>query len=362
MEIAVIGGGHGSYAAAADLSDAGHNVRLWRRDGAALADVRERGGICLKDAKGERVVPIAKVTDDLSVALADAELVLLPLPATAQADVAARMAPHLRDDQVVFLTPGTFGTMIFVNALREAGCTAMPIFAETPTLPWLARKHGHATVAVTARTTKLPTGFFPASKTERGMAVVGRAFPEAIAVRDILDVVLLNGGPLIHPPLILMNAGPIEHFDRWDIHKEGTQPLIRAVHDALDAERVAVREALGYGEPHWRLSDHYSGDPAKSMYGAMAHDKLTDSGDWSEKLDLRTHRYMREDVQLGLALMVSMGEMAGIAMPVAAGLLAIAGAAVGDDFRASGRTLESLGLGDMGPESLKALASTGQAA
>jgi hypothetical protein len=46
-----------------------------------------------------------------------------------------------------------------------------------------------------------------------------------------------------------MNAGPIEHFERWDIHKEGTQPAIRRVTDQLDSERIAVREALGYGAP-----------------------------------------------------------------------------------------------------------------
>ena len=34
----------------------------------------------------------------------------------------------------------------------------------------------------------------------------------------------MNAGPVIHPPLILMNAGPLEHFERWDIHNEGTQP------------------------------------------------------------------------------------------------------------------------------------------
>ena len=36
MNIAILGGGHGGYAAAADLSAAGHQVRLWRRDAAAL--------------------------------------------------------------------------------------------------------------------------------------------------------------------------------------------------------------------------------------------------------------------------------------------------------------------------------------
>ena len=39
MKIAVLGGGHGAYAAAADLSLAGHEVRLWRRDATALAEV-----------------------------------------------------------------------------------------------------------------------------------------------------------------------------------------------------------------------------------------------------------------------------------------------------------------------------------
>ena len=36
MKVAVLGGGHGCYAAAADLSEQGHEVRLWRRDTAQL--------------------------------------------------------------------------------------------------------------------------------------------------------------------------------------------------------------------------------------------------------------------------------------------------------------------------------------
>ena len=42
MKIAILGGGHGCYAAAADLSEAGHEVRLWRRDAAALAPLHRR--------------------------------------------------------------------------------------------------------------------------------------------------------------------------------------------------------------------------------------------------------------------------------------------------------------------------------
>ncbi|HSC62088.1 MAG TPA: glycerol-3-phosphate dehydrogenase, partial [Caldimonas sp.] len=54
MKIAVLGGGHGCYAAAADLAEAGHDVRLWRRDAAALAPVVDSGAIVLVDERGRR--------------------------------------------------------------------------------------------------------------------------------------------------------------------------------------------------------------------------------------------------------------------------------------------------------------------
>jgi opine dehydrogenase len=62
MKIAILGGGHGAYAAAADLSEAGHEVRLWRRDAAALEPVVQAGAITLKDADGAREVPLALAT------------------------------------------------------------------------------------------------------------------------------------------------------------------------------------------------------------------------------------------------------------------------------------------------------------
>ncbi len=98
--------------------------------------------------------------------------------------------------------------------------------------------------------------------------MIGRAFPGVIEpCGDALSGALMNAGPVIHPPLIVMNAGPIEHFERWDIHKEGTQPAIRRVTDALDAERIAVREGLGYGSPHFPLAHHYASEGEQWMYG-----------------------------------------------------------------------------------------------
>jgi opine dehydrogenase len=354
MRIAVLGGGNGSYAAAADLSEAGHDVGFWRRDAEAFRPVLESRSIRLIDVAGTRDVAISRPTTDIAEAIDGAALIIAPTPAFAQAELAALLAPHLVDGQVIFLPPGTFGSYLMTEVVRAKGCRAEIMMAETGTLPWLTRKHGPATVAITTRATRLPTGVFPARLSDRAITIIGKAFPGVIEpVEDALSGALMNAGPIIHPPLILMNAGPIEHFDRWDIHKEGTQPSIRRVHAALDNERIAMREALGYCAPHFPLADHYNS--ANWMYGKLAHDKLVASGDWHERLDLKSHRYMREDVGMGLALLVSLGEWSGVPCPVAAGLLAIAEAATGEAFRLSGRTLCSLGLAAKSPEGMREL-------
>lgn len=358
MEIAVLGGGNGSTAAAVDLTEQGHNVRFWRRDGSAQAALAARDNVvALKDFRGTRDVRIATVTADMAEAVTGAELIVCPTPANAQADIAMALAPHLRDGQVVFLPPGSFGTWIMSEIVRKSGNAADLSWAEAGTLPYLTRKHGAGTIAITTRATRLPTGVYPLRNANHAHAVLARAYPSVEPAGDGLSGALMNAGPIIHPPLITMNAGPIEHFEHWDIHNEGTQPSIRAVTTRLDAERMAVREALGYGAPHFPLADHYETD--QWMYGNAAHEKLTDSGDWREKLVLTEHRYMREDVAVGLAFLVSVADWAEVPAPTATGLLALGSAICGEDFRKTGRTLETLGLADMSPADLQAVLRVG---
>src|SRR3954453_7476480 len=261
LKIAVLGGGNGSFAAAGDFALAGHEVRLWRRNPGDVEAHRTQGGtITVIDRLGRRDARMAMITSSIAEAIDAAKLILCPAPAFAQPAIAELAAPHLRDGQVVFLPPGTFGSMIFARAARDVGNRASIAFAETGTLPWLTRKHGPFEVAITIRAKRLPVGVFPLTRAGHALEVIGRAFPGVIEpCGDALSGALMNAGPIIHPPLIVMNAGPLEHFPgRWDIHKEGTQASIRRVTDALDAERIAVREGLGYGVPHFPLANHYA--------------------------------------------------------------------------------------------------------
>ncbi len=359
MRITVIGGGHGCFAAAAEFTEKGHEVCWWRRDAEAHRAVADAGGLNVKDRHGERFVPLNRLEVDLGKAIHGAELIVIPLPATTHQDLAIKMAPLLESGQVVYLPPGTFGSYIFASALNDAQPGVDVSFAETGTLPYLARKHGPAEVVISGYATRLPTGVFPARNSAHAFRILEQAYPAVERCEDALSGALMNAGPIIHPPLILMNAGPLEHFETWDIHNEGTQPSIRRVTDALDQERMDLREALGYSAPHFPLKDHYATEGDEWMYGRAAHEELTDSGDWREDIDLTTHRYMREDTATGLSLFSSIGRWAGQRMQIAEGMLAMASAITGEDLYAAGRTFENLGLSELSQQQMQSLLTNG---
>jgi len=360
MDIAVLGGGNGSAAAAVDLTSQGHSVRYWRRNTLAQNRLKARDNmLVMKDFSGSRDVRIDLVTTDIGAAVREAKLIVCPAPADAQADIATALAPHLVDGQVVFLPPGSFGSWMMADIVQRTGNRADVSWAEAGTLPYLTRRHGPDIVAITTRATRLPTGVFPLRNADHAHEVLRQAYPSVERAGDGLSGALMNAGPIIHPPLIVMNAGPIEHFEHWDIHNEGTQPSVRRVTTQLDAERMAVREALGYGAPHFPLANHYDNDAEEWMYGNMAHDRLVDSGDWREHLVLTGHRYMREDVAVGLAFLVSVADWAGVPAPTATGLLALGSAICGEDFRRTGRTMEALGLSELAPAVLQAMLRDG---
>ncbi len=359
MKITVLGGGHGAYAAVAALSEQGHELTMWRRDRNALQSLINKKSITLLDSKGEREVEPADITDDLEKAIKQSKVIVIPLPAVAHASLSSLTASLWQDGQVVFLPPGTFGSYVFLKAARDAGNQSDVTFAETGTLPYLCRKRDTHMIAINGYATRLPTGVFPAKNADYAFPLLEQAYPAIERIEDVLSAALMNAGPIIHPPLIIMNAGPMEHFDKWDIHNEGTQPSIRRTTDALDAERIAIREAFGYKAPHFPLSDHYDQDGDEWMYGNVGHEKLHSSRDWCEDIGLTTHRYMLEDVELGLAFQSSCADYINVKCPISNGLLAI-GAAINErDFTKSGRTLASLGLDKLELPALKELLREG---
>ena len=334
MVIAVLGGGHGALAAAGDLALRGFQVRLALRNRGRFAELFETGRITLTGAI-QGPADLALVTDDHAAAARGADLVLVPLPATAQAAMAERVAGAVRDGQLVALLPGNFGSQVMRRALPNA------LFAESATLPYGARQRGPASVGLALVAHHNPTGVFPSAATGDGIVQLRRVYPAVEPVEDALSAALLNTNGALHAPLVLLNAAPIERLGAYDIHVEGTTDGVKRVIAALDAERIALRRALGYHSPHWPLMDYY-GD-ADWFYGPRAFSRVQHDSVWRERIDL-DHRYVAEDVGCGLVLWSSLGRALGVPTPLSDAFITLASALTGVDWRGRGRTLESLGL------------------
>ena len=87
------------------------------------------------------------------------------------------------------------------------------------------------------------------------------------------------------------------------------------------------------------------------MYGRKGHSELVKSESWRESLDF-DFRYIQEDVKCNLALLCSIGDLCNTETPIADSLLKLIGVIVGEDFKKTGRTLDSLGLSDKGVEDI----------
>ncbi|MEJ2167277.1 MAG: NAD/NADP octopine/nopaline dehydrogenase family protein [Desulfobacterales bacterium] len=359
LDIAVVGGGNGSYTMAGDFALAGHRVRMWPGARQKHAELYHKGTIVLEGLGRTGEARLELASDDPGEVLGGAEVVFCSDPAPTQPNRASMLAPHLENGQTVFLSPGSLGPLVFEKTLHAGGRRIDLSYAEPGTLPYLTRKGGPATVLVSGLAAHLPIGVFPARNTDRVCKLLTRLYPAVHPVENALSVALLNVGPIIHSVLFLLNTGAIEHFPAWDIHNEGTTRSVKKLVLAHDAERLALRKALGYTSHHYPFEDHYNPAPdTEWMYGKKAHTDLVKSEKWREGLNF-DHRYIVEDVKCNLALMASVGDLCRVQTPIADALLTLIGTICGENFRETGRSLETLGVGNLSLEELTAVLRQG---
>lgn len=351
--VAVLGGGNGAFAMASDLALQGFEVRMWSKYFDEFREIKKTHTIRVSGPLVQGEAGISVITDDMKEAIKGADLICSPIPAFTQISVAESLLPNLEDGQVIFLPPGTFGSFLMSKHLRERGCKKDFAIGETGTLPYLTRKMSPQESRIVVRACNLPTGIFPAKKTGEAIEKIRAFFPSAHPIENALSGALMNAGPILHPPLIVLNTGPIQYPAPYDIHNEGTTPGIRKIISLLDEERIAVRKALGFQPNHYPLEDYYDETrPNEWMYPRIAKKLLMESRLWYEKIDY-DHRYVTEDIAYGLAFLVSVAGYAGVNVPIARSLLTLAGAVSGKDFMETGRTLKSTGLSQYSVEKLR---------
>jgi opine dehydrogenase len=352
-KVAVLGRGNGAFAMASDLALQGFEIRMWSEYFDDSTEIKRTRTIKVSGPIIQGNAKISLITNKIEEAIKDVDLICVPLPAYAQTSIAESLLPHIEDGQVIFLTPGSFGSYLIYKYLREKGCKKDFVIGEAGTLPYLTRKVSPQESRIVVRACNLPTGIFPAKKTDEAIRRIKAVFPAVHPVENVLSSALVVSGPIIHPPLIVLNTGPIESPAPYDIHNEGTTPGIKKVISLLDEERVAVRKALGFKPNHYPIEDYYDQTrPNEWMYPRSAKKLLMESRLWDEKIDYK-HRYVTEDIACGLVFLSSTAEYIGVDVPIARSLITLAGIIAGTDFIKTGRTLKSLGISQLSLEEIR---------
>jgi len=339
---------------------AGHRVNLFELPEFwdLLAPVSDTGQIVLAGVGRCGTARLELVTCDIHEALADATMVLVSVPAFGAARMAEACAPAVRDDHLVVCLPGTFGSVAFSQVFRRMDIDARPILGDVATLPYGCRKTAPGEVSIFVEAIKLPAAAMPAHATSDLVAALGALFPAIEAGVDVVDIALKNVNPCVHPGPCVLNAGRIEYADDFYLYREGMTPCTRRVMLAVDDERKAVREALGYGPPHYGL------DPTPGVYEVFV-DYFGEGSIKAAGYNMRGplevgDRYITEDIPFGLVVYASLGDLVGIKTPVCDAVITLGSVINETDHRAAGCTLESLGLGSLSVEGLKSYAATGR--
>ena len=359
--IAVLGAGGGGCAAAVDLTLRGFSVRLYSRSAQTLAPIRERGGLRYTGVLGEGFVAIPGVTNDVAHAVAGADVVMIVAPMMAHAGLAAAVAPHLADGQLLFLAPGHMALAV-PSVLRAAGIRH-PVTCETSTLPYASRVVAPATVRVALQVKRLRFAVFPANRTAEMARRMAEIYPAIAPLGNVLEAVFLYMNAIHHPPATICNAGRIESTGGdFNHYYDGITPSVGRVIDRVDEERRAIAAALGVKtEPFVDYFYHMGYTTEDARVSGLAYEAFHQSEPdrWIKAPPSLQHRYMDEDIPYGLVPLAALARLGGVATPTMDALIEIASVLRGIDYRSEGLTLEKMGLADVPRADLDRLLTEG---
>lgn len=347
MKVAILGSGNGGCAAAADWSLAGHEVRMFdfEKFPKTIEAVNKNGGVHV-EGELSGFAPVAYSGHSIEKAVTGADLILAIGPSYSSEPFAEAVKDYLTPDQIYIVCPGSFGgalisKMIFSSSQNASKC----IVGETSTLPYAARltKPGYVKIFL-----KLRDGLFlaaiPHGSTEKANEMFRAVYPYTKPAKNVFQTMLQNANPVIHPSVMLLNAGIVERTNgNFFFYEEGVTPAVGKLIKAVDAERVMIGKALGVniipdgemGVMQGYMEDssyEYGYASAPGFKGIKAPDTLN-------------NRYLNEDVGYGLVFMANLAKKLNLEVPMINSVINIASVVMEKDYKGESiRTLDTLGF------------------
>jgi len=365
--IAVLGGGNGGHAIAANLSLAGFKVNFFElpQFAESFEKVLRTKEIQIQGISIDGVAKLNLATTDIQQAIKDAEVIFVITPAFGHKAMAEVCAPFVQDGQIIVLMPGSGGSLEFINIFKQKKVKREVTFAESCTLPYGARLKGPGHVSVLINAMILPTGVFPSKKTEEVIPKLKPFYSMIIPAKDVLEAAINNPNPIVHPVATLLSATRIEHSKgEFYLYAEGMTPAVARTYESLNQERLSICKALGYKLHHWdnlEFKDYNLGETEEecryrilntSMDAAFGKDGIY-AGIKMKGPEHLKDRYVTEDVPYGMVLLSTLGDLLGVPTPTHDAVIQLASVINRTDYWKTGRGMKQLGLSQFDKKGLK---------
>lgn len=344
MRITVIGCGNSGLIHAAKLIQNGFEVAILKTSNVANNEffdiICDEGGYNVKDETdgGHRFfVKPSLVTRDVEKAVSFGDILMVMTTTSQHESVARLIAPFVRDGQIITLVPGYMGSLIFKKYIQKN-----VIYSEWETTAYNGRIVDSMYVRITFYNPRNAISVLPVSKTEEVLSIFSKCFSNTkYSRKHILESAMHNPNMIVHPIGILFSASRIEHShgEFWMYKEAFTDSVIKVI-QAFDKSKNELLNAFGceslnyFEAAKWRNATDLSVD-AMTVFRSFA--------DSSNKgPSTINHRYLNEDVPMGLGLFISIGRIIGINTSIQESIMALSSALLGKDLSASSRTIQYL--------------------
>lgn len=372
--VAVLGGGNGGHAAAANLALNGYKVNFFElpQFAESFERVLRTKEIRIEGVSIDGTAKLHLATTDIQQAIKDVEVIFVITPSFGHKAMAEACAPFVQDGQIIVLMPGSGGSLEFVKIFKQRKVKQEVAFAETCTLPYGARLKSSGHVSVFIHAVILPTGVFPSKRTNEVIPKLKQYYPTITPVKDVLEAAINNPNPIVHPVATLLSATRIEHSKgEFYLYAEGMTPSVARTYESLNEERLSICKALGYKLYHWNnleFRDYNLGETEEecryrilntSMDAAFGKDGIY-AGIKMKGPEHMKDRYITEDVPYGMVLVSTLGELLGVPTPTHNAVIQLCSVVNRTDYWKTGRGIKKLDLSKWDKKGLKRFLKEGK--
>jgi opine dehydrogenase len=250
---------------------------------------------------------------------------------------------------------GTLGsTWEMQSSLKAGGCKELPPVGEFNILPYATKLDGGRQGRVWVRGVKaaLDAAFAPSySLPLAKLSWLMNIYPYLNILPDVIYTGLAGANMVVHPVVVLENQDKVHAGKPWALYAEGVTERVGDLMDQVDRERLEIARACNLTlDPIYKFLINayppFDGAEVGNCYEWFRSRMRSSSGQihleavpGPVSFDVRL---LTEDIPYGMVPLEGLGKLVGVETPLVSGYIDLAIEILGEDYRASGRTIDKM--------------------